>query len=65
MGNLDYITTSEFARRISSSEKYVTNNIKAGRIAAVKLGRAWRIREDQVDAFMETIALENELQATA
>lgn len=47
-----WLTVPEVAERIKMSEEYVSRVCKSGKLRAVKLGRAWRIAEHDLEAFM-------------
>lgn len=52
MSNYEYLTTSEVAEIIRTSEDYVARQCALGNLRAKKLGNEWRIHRTSVDAFM-------------
>jgi excisionase family DNA binding protein len=61
MGNALY-TVPELAKRLKVTEKTVRAWIREKEITAIRIGREWRFRDEDVDAFLErhasTAALE-------
>lgn len=45
-----HLTVQEVAASLSCSEQTVRGMIRSGRLPAIRLGRTFRIREDQVAA---------------
>lgn len=56
MPDKDYLTVEEVAHTTGFSDRYIRNHIAAGNLAALKIGRAYRIHRDEIPAFMETLA---------
>lgn len=52
----DYLTVEEVAHHTGFSERYIRNHIHAGNLAALKIGRNYRIRRGEIDNFMNTLA---------
>lgn len=47
-----FLTVAEVAKELRVSSMTVYRLIKAGDLAAVRVGKSYRIREDDVDAFL-------------
>lgn len=56
MPDKDYLTVEEVAHVIGFSDRFVLNHIRAGNLAALKIGRTYRIRREEIDEFMEYLA---------
>ncbi len=52
----DYLTVAEVAHHTGFSERYIRNHIHAGNLAALQIGRTYRIRRTEVDNFMDSLA---------
>lgn len=46
-------TLDEVAKILSLSKRTLYTYVKEGRLEAVKVGKSWRVRKDQLDAFLE------------
>ena len=53
-GGLRFATVSEVARRLRVSNMTVYRLVKAGQLPAVRIGRGYRIREEDVMTYLET-----------
>jgi excisionase family DNA binding protein len=51
---LRFATVSEVARRLRVSNMTVYRLVKAGQLPAVRIGRGYRIREEDVMTYLET-----------
>ncbi|MFN2389989.1 MAG: helix-turn-helix domain-containing protein [Actinomycetota bacterium] len=49
----DYLTVAEVARRLRVSNMTVYRIVKAGQLAAVRVGRGYRIREADVQRYLQ------------
>jgi excisionase family DNA binding protein len=49
------LTLDVAAERLSCSRKMVYDWVRSGRITGVKLGRLWRIKESDLDLFIEAL----------
>jgi excisionase family DNA binding protein len=47
------LTTAQVAEKLQVTQKTVVGWIQAGKLTAYKLGRLWRIRENDLEAFLE------------
>ncbi|NEJ47676.1 helix-turn-helix domain-containing protein [Rhizobium leguminosarum] len=56
MPDKDYLTVEEVAHTTGFSDRFIRNHIAAGNLAALKIGRNYRIHRDEIPAFMETLA---------
>lgn len=52
----DYLTVEEVAHTTGFSTRFIRNHIAAGNLAALKIGRTYRIRTDDVEPFMQFLA---------
>ena len=52
----DYLTVDEVAHVTGFSDRFIRNHIKAGNLAALKIGRTYRIRREEIDEFMDYLA---------
>lgn len=52
----DYLTVDEVAHTTGFSTRFIRNHIAAGNLAALKIGRNYRIRTDDVEPFMQFLA---------
>lgn len=52
----DYLTVDEVAHVTGFSDRFIRNHIKAGNLAALKIGRTYRIRRDEIHEFMDYLA---------
>lgn len=52
----DYLTVDEVAHATGFSDRFIRNHIKAGNLAALKIGRTYRIRRDEIHEFMDYLA---------
>lgn len=50
-----WLTTEEVAERIKETSHTVAQRCASGQIPATKLGKNWRIREDDLEAVMAPI----------
>jgi excisionase family DNA binding protein len=50
---MDYLTTRDVASRLKMSPRLVRNHISAGRLKASKLGKSFRVSEDDLKDFIE------------
>lgn len=50
------LTTSQIADKLQVTEKTVTRWLLAGSLKGYKVGRQWRVREDDLEAFMKASA---------
>lgn len=50
LGETDFISTREAARRLKKSEEWVRSLCREGRLTAVRVGRVWLIRPEGLDA---------------
>ncbi len=48
-----FVTVSEVARQLRVSNMTVYRLVKAGELAAIRVGRGYRIREDDVRKYLE------------
>ena len=48
-----WYTVNEIAERLKVSRWTVSRWIKAGTLPAVQLGSTWRVRDDDLDRFLE------------
>jgi len=53
MAEMLYLTTVEVAKRLRVDIRTVHNLIKAGELAAFKVGARWRIPAGEVDAMID------------
>lgn len=60
MPDKDYLTVDEVAHVTGFSNRYIRNHIRAGNLAALKIGRNYRIRREEVHDFMDFLAEQNE-----
>ncbi len=51
--NEKLLTPAQVAERLQITERTVYEWIRGGRLPALKLGRLWRIRQDELEAFLE------------
>lgn len=49
----DLLTPDEAAKILKVNVRTVTNLIRAGELKGVKVGRVWRIREEDLQAFID------------
>lgn len=56
----DYLTAEEVAHTTGFSTRFIRNHIKAGNLAALKIGRHYRIRREEIPAFMDFLAEQTE-----
>jgi len=49
----DLLTPDEAAKILKVNVRTVTNLIRAGELRGVKIGRVWRIREEDLQAFID------------
>jgi len=47
------LTPTQVAERLQITERTVYEWIRGGKLTALKLGRLWRIRQDELEAFLE------------
>lgn len=60
MPDKDYLTVEEVAHNTGFSDRFIYNHIRAGNLAALKIGRNYRIRRDEVHDFMDFLAEQTE-----
>ena len=53
-----YLTVEESAKEFQVSEATIRRWIKAGDLRAAKIGKSWRIKREDLDAFYEKKAQE-------
>lgn len=53
MDKMKFYTMEETAEILRVTKQAVLRYIRAGRLRAAKLGRAWRIQEEDLNAFIE------------
>jgi excisionase family DNA binding protein len=53
------LTQEEAAARLKISPLTLGNWLREGKIKGVKVGRLWRIREKDLDAYIESLSKEN------
>ena len=51
--NEKLLTPAQVAERLQITERTVYEWIRGGKLLALKLGRLWRIRQDELEAFLE------------
>ena len=51
--NEKLLTPAQVAERLQITERTVYEWIRGGKVTALKLGRLWRIRQDDLEAFLE------------
>ena len=51
--NEKLLTPAQVAERLQITERTVYEWIRDGKLTALKLGRLWRIRQDDLEAFLE------------
>ena len=51
--NEKLLTPAQVAERLQITERTVYEWIRGGKLTALKLGRLWRIRQDELEAFLE------------
>lgn len=56
MPDKDYLTVDEVAHVTGFSNRYIRNHIRAGNLVALKIGRHYRIRREEVHDFMDYLA---------
>lgn len=49
----DFLTVAEVARRLRVSNMTVYRLINAGQLPAARIGKSYRLRENDVDAYLE------------
>lgn len=49
MGNQNYITVSDFARKFSISRQFVWKMIREGKLRAIRIGSLYKIPVSEVD----------------
>ena len=54
MAELKVYTLEEVCEILSITKRTVYNYIKAGKLPAVKMGKYWRVSEENLKAFIET-----------
>lgn len=59
------LTTEQVAGILQVHPFTVLKYIKTGKIKAIKLGRVWRIRESDVEAFLEERSMASKEQKTS
>ncbi|TFU14691.1 helix-turn-helix domain-containing protein [Thermus tengchongensis] len=48
----ELLTTEEVAKRLKISVFFVRRKIREGALPAIKLGKEWRVREEDLDLFL-------------
>jgi excisionase family DNA binding protein len=48
-----FLTPAQIAERLQVSEKTVTRWLQAGDLKGIKIGRLWRVREEDFEAFLQ------------
>ena len=51
--NEKLLTPAQVAERLQITERTVYEWIRGGKLTALKLGRLWRIRQDDLEAFLK------------
>ena len=51
--NEKLLTPAQVAERLQITERTVYEWIRGGKLTALKLGRLWRIHQDDLEAFLE------------
>ena len=51
--NEKLLTPEQVAERLQVTERTVYGWLRRGKLTALKLGRLWRIRQDDLEAFLE------------
>ena len=51
--NEKLLPPAQVAERLQITERTVYEWIRGGKLTALKLGRLWRIRQDDLEAFLE------------
>jgi len=51
--NEKLLTPAQVAERLQITERTVYEWIRGDRLPALKIGRLWRIRQDELEAFLE------------
>lgn len=54
MNDHTYLTTTEAAAEIRTSEDYVARQCNAGHLLGKKVGNEWRIHKDDLEQFMRS-----------
>jgi excisionase family DNA binding protein len=49
----DMLTLEEVAQRLKVSVKTIRRWLQQGRLTGIKMGKLWRIRETELEAFIE------------
>lgn len=52
------LSPEEVAEVLGVSQKMVRDWLRAGRIKGLKLGRIWRVRESDLEAFIKSLEVE-------
>jgi excisionase family DNA binding protein len=53
MSRANYLTVGEVAARVRISNMTVYRLIKSGELAAVRVGKSFRVREEDLDAYLD------------
>ena len=54
------LTAEQVAQRLQVREETVYDWLRAGRLRGVKLGRIWRVREEDLEAFIHDVRVGEE-----
>lgn len=54
MDELRVYTIEQVAEKLSVTRRTVYSYVKEGKLKAVKIGKYWRVTEDNLKAFLET-----------
>lgn len=49
----EFLTVSEIAKRLKLHPATIAKYVREGKILALKFGRVWRIREEELTKFLE------------
>lgn len=52
----ELLTTFEVAQRLKVSVYYVRQQIRRGRLRAIRVGKGWKVREDDLTLFLATLS---------
>jgi excisionase family DNA binding protein len=56
--DIDWLSTAEAARRLGITPRTLYRFIDEGQLPAYRFGRVIRLKEDEVDSFIETCRIE-------
>jgi len=57
--NAEFFTTAELAKKLKMNVQVITRKIQSGEIRAYKLGKDWRIPEESVHNWLESLVNES------